>query len=286
VGCSLSGSRCPACWVGMSAAPAMARQNARRRAPISRGPEPTGSSKTNAQTALSGHLVDEHGDVPGRSGDQALECLSWAAISRSTRPRLRGWSSSRPEASWAVTLEGRHGRCGRTSSRVRRRAGRSGSPLVTTPGWAARHVWQDTEAGPPTMGGQVGEPTDPVGGGPLGCLQPGPRAPRCQSPTASPRDLNHRGCCGALLSLDGSQSQLSERPEQRLPSPRTVRGVTPPPPDARSAESAGLAICRRSTTLEAEARPLRANPSRVRSRRTKTRAGAGLLVRAWTACGS
>jgi hypothetical protein len=33
-------------------------------------------------------------------------------------------------------------------------------PSGHDPGWAARHVWQDSRAGPATAGGQVGEPTD------------------------------------------------------------------------------------------------------------------------------
>jgi len=41
-----SGSRCSAGWDGMSAAPAMTRPNAIRRAPIASGPEPMGSPKT------------------------------------------------------------------------------------------------------------------------------------------------------------------------------------------------------------------------------------------------
>jgi hypothetical protein len=49
-----SGSRCSACWVGMSATPAMTRQNARSGAPISSRPEPMGSWKTMSQTLALG----------------------------------------------------------------------------------------------------------------------------------------------------------------------------------------------------------------------------------------
>ena len=37
-------------------------------------------------------------------------------------------------------------------------------PTGHDPGWAARHVWQDAQAGAAAMGGQVGEPTDHRGG--------------------------------------------------------------------------------------------------------------------------
>jgi len=81
---------------GPPSAPPRRSHNARRRAPISRAPEPTGSSKTMRQTGLTGHLVDEHGDMPWGLADQALACLSWAAIAVAPGTRRPAARAERP----------------------------------------------------------------------------------------------------------------------------------------------------------------------------------------------